>query len=200
MFIKSFSQDVRVGLLLLLKDKSFCFLAVLVLALGICGVTTQFSVVNAIVLRGFSFPHPEQLMSVGLIDPQPTAQKRETTRRELSAVGFYGVMSFAVNQRTQEFGIRMALGADAKRIFRVIMQQGAWQLVIGLVVGTRAAALLLGVVAAGALQNILFKVNALDPSIYFAVAGLLTVVAAASCFVPARRATRVDPIVSLRYE
>jgi putative ABC transport system permease protein len=80
------------------------------------------------------------------------------------------------------------------------MQQGAWQLVIGLVVGTRAAALLLGVVAAGALQNILSKVNALDPSIYFAVAGLLTVVAAASCFVPARRATRVDPIVSLRYE
>jgi ABC-type antimicrobial peptide transport system permease subunit len=118
----------------------------------------------------------------------------------LSAVGLYGVMSFSVNQRTQEFGIRMALGADARRIFRMVMQQGAWQLVIGLVVGTGAAALLLGVVAAGALQNILFKVNALDPSIYFAVAGLLTVVAAASCFVPARRATRVDPIVSLRYE
>jgi len=118
----------------------------------------------------------------------------------LSAVGLYGVMSFSVNQRTQEFGIRMALGADARRIFRMVMQQGAWQLVIGLAVGTGAAALLLGVVAAGALQNILFKVNALDPSIYFAVAGLLTVVAAASCFVPARRATRVDPIVSLRYE
>jgi putative ABC transport system permease protein len=74
MFIESFSQDVRVGLRLLLKDKSFCFLAVLVLAFGICGVTTQFSVVNAIVLRGFSFPHPKQLMSVGLIDPQATAQ------------------------------------------------------------------------------------------------------------------------------
>jgi len=162
MFIKSFSQDVRVGLRLLLKDKSFCFLAVLVLAVGICGVTTQFSVVNAIVLRGFSFPHPEQLMSIGLIDPQATAQKRETTRRELSAVGFYGVMSFAVNQRTQEFGIRMALGADAKRIFRMIMQQGAWQLVIGLVIGTGAAALLFGVVGAAVLQNILFKVNTLE--------------------------------------
>src|SRR5437879_6681078 len=118
----------------------------------------------------------------------------------LSAVGLYGVMSFSVNQRTQEFGIRMALGAEARSFFRMVMQQGAWQLVIGLAVGTGAAALLLGVVAAGALQNILFKVNALDPSIYFAVAGLLTVVAAASCFVPARRATRVDPIVSLRYE
>ena len=118
----------------------------------------------------------------------------------LSAVGLYGVMSFSVNQRTQEFGIRMALGADAKRIFRMVMQQGAWQLVIGLVLGTGAAALLLGVVAAAVLQNILFKVNALDPIIYCAVAGLLTMVAAASCFVPARRATRVDPMVALRYE
>jgi ABC-type antimicrobial peptide transport system permease subunit len=118
----------------------------------------------------------------------------------LSAVGLYGVMSFSVNQRTQEFGIRMALGADAKRIFRMVMQKGAWQLIIGLVVGAGAAVLLLGVVAAAVLQNILFKVNALDPSAYFAVAGLLTVVAAASCLVPARRATRVDPIVALRYE
>lgn len=118
----------------------------------------------------------------------------------LSAVGLYGVMSLSVNQRTQEFGIRMALGADAKRIFRMVMQQGAWQLVIGLVLGTGAAALLLGVVAAAALQNILFKVNALDPFIYFTVAGLLTAVAAASCFVPARRATRVNPMVALRTE
>ena len=92
----------------------------------------------------------------------------------LSAVGLYGVMSFSVNQRTQEFGIRMALGADAARIFRMVMTQGAWQLAIGLVLGAGGAALLLGVMAAAALQNILFKVNALDPSIYFAVAGLLT--------------------------
>src|SRR5437899_7311699 len=74
MFIESFSRDVRFGFRVLFKDKSFCFLAVLVLGLGICGVTTQFSVVNAIVLRGFSFQHPEQLMSVGLIDPQATAR------------------------------------------------------------------------------------------------------------------------------
>jgi putative ABC transport system permease protein len=118
----------------------------------------------------------------------------------LSAVGLYGVMSFSVNQRTQEFGIRMALGADASRIFRMVMQQGAWQLAIGLILGAGGAALLLGVLAAAALKNILFKVNALDPTIYFLVAGLLALVAAASCFVPARRATRVDPGVALRYE
>src|SRR5947209_8415004 len=74
MILDSFRQDVRVGLRVLFKDKSFCFLATLVLALGICGATTQFTVVNAIVLRGFSFPHPEQLVSVGLIDPKATAQ------------------------------------------------------------------------------------------------------------------------------
>src|SRR2546430_4953729 len=74
MFIESFSRDVRFGFRVLFKYKSFCFLAVLVLGLGICGVTTPFSVVNAIVLRGFSFQHPEQLMSVGLIDPQATAR------------------------------------------------------------------------------------------------------------------------------
>src|ERR1041384_3715922 len=118
----------------------------------------------------------------------------------LSAVGLYGVMSFSVNQRTQEFGIRMALGADAARIFRMVMSQGAWQLMIGLILGAGGIALLLGVVLAAALKNILFKVNALDPTIYFAVAGLLTLVAAVSCFVPARRATRVDPMVALRYE
>src|SRR6266436_7583473 len=71
---ESFFQDVRIGLRVLFKDRSFCFLAVLVLGLGICGVTTQFTVVNAIVLRGFSFPHPEQLMSVGLIDPKASDQ------------------------------------------------------------------------------------------------------------------------------
>lgn len=118
----------------------------------------------------------------------------------LSGVGLYAVMSFSVNQRTQEFGIRMALGADATRILRMVMSQGAWQLAIGLILGAGGVALLLGVVAAAALKNILFKVNPLDPTIYFAVAGLLTLVAALSCFLPARRATRVDPMVALRCE
>ena len=118
----------------------------------------------------------------------------------LSGVGLYGVMSFSVNQRTQEFGIRMALGADGARILRLVMSQGAWQLAIGLLLGAGGVALLLGVVAAAALKNILFKVNPLDPTIYFAVAGLLSLVAALSCLLPARRATRVDPMIALRCE
>src|SRR5439155_13433825 len=76
MILDSFRQDVRVGLRVLFKDKTFCFLAVLVLGLGIGGVTTKFTIVNAIVLRGFSFPHPEQLMNVGLLDPQANDQQK----------------------------------------------------------------------------------------------------------------------------
>ena len=116
----------------------------------------------------------------------------------LSAVGLYGVMSFSVNQRTQEFGIRMALGADARRIFRMVMTQGAWQLGIGLVLGVGAAALLLGVLAAAALQNILFKVNALDPFIYFAVAAVLT--ASPPRPVSSRPVARPASIRSSRFE
>src|SRR5205085_11795536 len=74
MILDTFGQDIRVGLRILFKEKSFCLLAVLVLALGIGGAMTQFAVVNAIVLRGFSFPHPEQLVGVGLIDPKASDQ------------------------------------------------------------------------------------------------------------------------------
>ncbi|HSH37335.1 MAG TPA: FtsX-like permease family protein [Chthoniobacterales bacterium] len=94
----------------------------------------------------------------------------------------------------------MALGADAARILRQVMRQGAVQLTIGLTLGIGAAVLLLGVAGRQALQNFLFKVNTLDPTIYIAVTALLTAVAALSCFVPARRATRVNPIVALRAE
>jgi predicted permease len=118
----------------------------------------------------------------------------------LSSVGLYGVMSFAVSQRTQEFGIRMALGANAARILRMVMTQGAWQLVIGLVIGAGSIGMLLKAAGSTNLQNFLFQVDALDPFIYTAVAALLATVAAASCFVPALRATRVNPMEALRTE
>ena len=94
----------------------------------------------------------------------------------------------------------MALGADTARILRLVMRQGALQVIVGLALGLGAAVLLLGFFGRQALQNFLFKVNTLDPTIYLAVAGLLTVIAALSCFVPARRATRVNPNVALRAE
>src|ERR1700750_1442044 len=89
MVLDSFRQDVRVGLRLLFKDKAFCFLAVLVLALGIGGATTQFTIVNAILLRGFSFPQPEQLMGVGLIDPKASDPNNNFGRGQIPTAQDY---------------------------------------------------------------------------------------------------------------
>src|ERR687886_2905840 len=89
MIVDSFNQDVRVGFRVLLKDKVFCLLAILVLALGIGGAMTQFAVVNAIVLRGFSFPHPEQLVGVGLIDPKASDQNNNFGNGNIPAAQDY---------------------------------------------------------------------------------------------------------------
>jgi hypothetical protein len=89
MILESFSQDIRVGLRVLLKDKIFLLLSILVFALGIGGAMTQFTVVNAIVLRGFSFPHPEQLASVGLIDPKASDQNNNFGNGNIPAAQDY---------------------------------------------------------------------------------------------------------------
>jgi putative ABC transport system permease protein len=117
----------------------------------------------------------------------------------LASVGIYGVMSFAVNQRTQEFGIRMALGANARRILQMVVRQGIVQIAIGLVLGL-GLALVLASVAADGIRNILFGVSGRDPMIYIAVAGVVSIVSLVATFVPAQRATQVDPMVALRAE
>ncbi len=111
----------------------------------------------------------------------------------LASVGIYGVMSFSVNQRTQEFGVRMALGADDVRILGMVLRQGVVQIAIGLALGL-GAALAFAAVAGAAIQNTLFGVSARDPLTYGAVAALVTIVSLTATLVPARRATRVDPM------
>lgn len=117
----------------------------------------------------------------------------------LAAVGLYGVMSFSVNQRTQEFGVRMALGADAKKILSMVMKQAAWQLSIGLTLGV-IVTLVISLVAGDGLTNVLIGINPRDPLTYIGVCVLLASVGIVSSYVPARRATRVDPMVALRAE
>jgi predicted permease len=117
----------------------------------------------------------------------------------LASVGMYGVMSFSVNQRRQEFGVRMALGAHYSRILRMVLRQGAVQLVIGLCLGV-ALALTLATVAGSGIQNILFGVSARDPMTYAIVIGVIATVSLVATLVPARRATRVDPMIALRAE
>jgi len=117
----------------------------------------------------------------------------------LAAVGLYGMMAFAVSQRTQEFGVRMALGADRRQIVTMVLGQGGRQLVIGLGLGlVGAVALVLWFT--GAYAGLFFGVNRFDPAIYGFVAVLLTGTAAIACLVPAHRATKVDPIIALRAE
>ncbi|SDS66040.1 ABC transporter permease [Opitutus sp. GAS368] len=119
----------------------------------------------------------------------------------LASVGLYGVMSFSVNQRSQEFGVRMALGADAARILRMVLRQGVWQIGIGLSLGlllTLPAALLAGDAIINALT--LFQITPSDPLTYVSVSLLIIVVSLFATLVPARRATRVDPMVALRAE
>jgi len=117
----------------------------------------------------------------------------------LASVGIYGVMSFAVSQRTQEFGVRMALGADRARILGMVVRQGARQVAWGVALGL-ALALALATAGREAIGNILFGVNPRDPLTFAAVLSLVALVSLVATLVPARRATRVDPLIALRAE
>ena len=117
----------------------------------------------------------------------------------LAAVGLYGVMSFAVSQRTNEYGIRMALGADPRRILKMILKQGAVQLGLGLALGL-SLALALVIVGRALMQNFLFQVSRADPLVWGSAIVLLTLVTLLACLAPARRATRINPVDALRAE
>jgi putative ABC transport system permease protein len=113
----------------------------------------------------------------------------------LAAIGIYGVLSYMVGQRTREIGVRMALGAQQLDVLRLVMKNGVQMTLVGVAIGLAAALLLTRL-----MRSMLFGVQPGDPLTFAAVAALLGVIAMLACYVPARRAMKVDPIEALRQE
>jgi putative ABC transport system permease protein len=113
----------------------------------------------------------------------------------LAAVGIYGVMSYAVSQRTSEIGVRLAVGAQTKDILRMIIWDGARLATIGLTIG-----LILAIALSRTIQSLLFQTASADPLTFAAVVAVLGAFALLASYLPARRASRVDPLLALRAE
>ena len=111
----------------------------------------------------------------------------------LALAGLYGVISYSVAQRTRELGIRLALGAQVNDVLRLVLKQGMTFVLVGEVIGIAGAYALTGLI-----QGLLFGVTATDKATFITVAGSLFVVALIACYVPARRATKVDPLIALK--
>jgi putative ABC transport system permease protein len=113
----------------------------------------------------------------------------------LTAIGLFGVIAYIVSQRTHEIGVRMALGARQTDVLKLVMRQGLFVTAVGLFIGLAGA-----IAAARLLSPLLYGIGANDPATLIAVAVSVTLVAMLACYIPARRAMRVDPTVALRYE
>ena len=113
----------------------------------------------------------------------------------LASIGLYGVMAFAVARRTRELGIRVALGARPGDVFKMVLRQGMTLVIVGLAVGLSAAMMVTRLLA-----SFLYGVSTTDALTFTAIPVLLTLVALLACYLPARRATKVEPLIALRYE
>jgi len=113
----------------------------------------------------------------------------------LASIGLYGALSYNVTQRTKEIGIRLALGAQGRNVFWMVVGQGLKLVALGIVLGLAVA-----LVVTRTLKSLLYGISATDPLTFEVIAMMLAIVALLACYIPARRATRVDPMIALRCE
>jgi hypothetical protein len=221
-FIDILIQDVRFSVRMLRKSRGFSAIVVLTIALGIGATTAIFSVVDATLLQPLPYiaAIPDQVREqVRALDPtlpvfgaqtlsatvsESLSQRRFSmemtgafalTALLLATLGIYGVISYLVSERRHEIGIRLALGAQWSNILRIILHQGLTLALAGALVG-----LVCALIVSHLMASLLYSVRPTDPLTFASVAFLLLLVAFFACYLPARRAMNVDPMVALRYE
>ena len=202
----TFAQDLRYAFRTLVTTPAFTIVVVLTLALGIGANTAIFSLTDQrqtaqridpnlpiFDMKTMAVVMDESLFVERLVAALSVAFGALATL--LAAIGLYGVMSYSVARRTREIGIRMALGAERKSVLWLVLREVALMVLAGVAIGLPIAVALSRVV-----QSQLFALSAYDPIALAGAAVLLTTVALVAGYLPARRATRVDPMLALRYE
>ena len=198
-----FRHDVRHALRLLVREPGFTLAAVHTLTLGVGASVAVFAVVNAALLRPLPYPDADRVVVL-----EHRARRTGITKefiaigdfadlrgrqRSFESLAAYGVMSYSVKQRTREIGTRLALGATSGSIVWLVMRGGVRVAGLGAIIALAA-----GVIAARSLSTVvLYGTSAADPLTLGAATSVLFAVALVACYVPARRATRVDPVRTL---
>jgi hypothetical protein len=204
LWLEQLRQDVRYAVRTLWRSRAFVATTVLTLAIALGLVTVLFAVFNAYVLRPFAIPDPSRVFQLAWRLPPDDGSATFTWReytdlRRRSVSGLYGLLTYVLSQRTREIGIRMALGATAAAVVRLIVRQSARVVGIGALIGllfTYAALRLLEAVMPNGLGNI----SIFDAWAFVAGIAMIAGAALVASYFPARRATHVDPCTSLRAE
>jgi ABC-type antimicrobial peptide transport system permease subunit len=210
-WLERLAQDLRYGGRLLRRNPGFTAVAVLSLALGIGANTAIFQVINAVRLRTLPIHDPDTLATIRIADMTGARGNFSSLVREqlmatlsgffgliaaaLAVVGVYGVVAYGVTRRTQEIGVRIALGADRIDVLRMILREAVLLVGVGMAIG-----LALAVLGGRAAAALLFGLEPSDPATLALAVGILTVIALGASYIPARAASRIAPMVALRLE